>query len=317
MSTGAAANTGAAGDQPAGVLTLGETMAALRASGPLRLGGRLDLSVAGAESNLAIGLARLGHAVRWVGVTGDDEFGALVRRTLRAEGVDLAGCRVVPSAPTGLVVFEPRVGDVVRVRYYRTGSAGSMLGPSDVDTAFAAGVPALVHLTGITPALGEGPRAAVAHAARRARASGATVCLDVNYRSRLWSPSACADALRPLVGLVDVAVAGDADPATALRDNGVREVVVKLGGDGATAHTAEGSVRHPARKVPVVDLVGAGDAFTAGYLSGLLDGLDPGGRLDRAVACGAFAVATRGDWEGLPARSELALLDAPPGTTLR
>ncbi|GFJ92386.1 hypothetical protein Prum_060280 [Phytohabitans rumicis] len=121
------------------VITLGETMAALRAGGPLRLGGTLALSVAGAEANVAIGLSRLGHAVRWVGVTGADELGELVLRTLRAEGVDVSACAVDPHAPTGLIIFEPRVAGVTRVSYYRTGSAGSRLSEAEVDVAFAAG----------------------------------------------------------------------------------------------------------------------------------------------------------------------------------
>ncbi|MGN9912372.1 sugar kinase [Phytohabitans sp. LJ34] len=309
------------------VLTFGETMAALRAGGPLRLGGQLSLSIAGAEANVAIGLARLGHAARWVGVTGADEMGALVLRTLRAEGVDVSGCAVSPDAPTGLIIFEPRVADVTRVTYYRSGSAGSQLSEAEVVAAFELGRPRVLHVTGITPALGDGPAAAVMRAAAQAKAVGATVCLDVNHRARLWSVERAAAALRPLLSSVDVVVASEdelpvlvdpgADPLTTLFGAGVREVVVKRGGDGASAHRPNLTVDRPARRVPVVDTVGAGDAFVAGYLSGLLDDLDLTGRLDRAVTTGAFAVAARGDWEGLPTRAELALLDAVPGTTVR
>src|SRR3954467_12814827 len=106
------------------VLTLGETMAAFRASGALRLGGTVQLSVAGAESTVAIGLSRLGHRVEWIGVTGADEPGALVRRTRRAEGVGRTWARVDPARPTGLILFESRVGDISRVTYHRAGSAG-------------------------------------------------------------------------------------------------------------------------------------------------------------------------------------------------
>jgi len=309
------------------VLTFGETMAAFRAGGPLRLGGQLSLSIAGAEANVAIGLARLGHAARWVGVTGADELGELVLRTLRAEGVDVSACAVSPAAPTGLIIFEPRVADLTRVSYYRSGSAGSRLSEAEVVAAFERGVPRVLHVTGITPALGEGPRAAVMRAVAQAKAVGAIVCLDVNHRARLWSVESAAAALRPLLPSVDLVVASEdelpvlvdpgADPLTTLFGAGVSEVVVKRGGDGASAHTPNLTVDRPARRVPVVDTVGAGDAFVAGYLSGLLDGLDLTGRLDRAVTTGAFAVAVRGDWEGLPTRAELGLLDAVPGTTVR
>jgi 2-dehydro-3-deoxygluconokinase len=312
---------------PVDVLTFGETMAALRAGGPLRLGGQLSLSIAGAEANVAIGLSRLGHSARWVGVTGADELGALVLRTLRAESVDVSACVVSPDAPTGLIIFEPRVADVTRVTYYRSGSAGAQLSEAEVVAAFEVGTPRVLHITGITPALGDGPSAAVMRAVALAKAAGAKVCLDVNHRARLWSVDRAAAALRPLLPSVDLVVASEdelpvlvdpgADPLTTLFGAGVGEVVVKRGGDGASAHTPNLTIDRPARRVPVVDTVGAGDAFVAGYLSGLLDGTDLTGRLDRAVTTGAFAVSARGDWEGLPTRTELALLDAVPGSTVR
>ncbi|MFG1914462.1 sugar kinase [Micromonospora sp. NPDC048898] len=310
------------------LLTLGETMAAFRSSGPLRLGGTAGISVAGAESTVAIGVARLGHRAAWVGVTGADEPGELVRRTLRAEGVDLTWSRIDATAPTGLILFENRVADINRVTYHRAGSAGSRLRPTDVTRAFDApgSPPRLLHVTGITCALGAEPYQAVVEAVRRARAAGSTVCLDVNHRQRLWSVAEAAAALRPLLPALDLVVASDdelavltdaADPVAALLSAGVTEVVVKHGADGATSHHATGTVHRPARTVPVVDTVGAGDAFVAGLLSAWLDGADAPTRLDRAVTTGAFAVATRGDWEGLPDRAELALLDHGPGGTVR
>jgi 2-dehydro-3-deoxygluconokinase len=309
------------------VLTLGETMAAFRMAGPLRLGGPAHLSIAGAESTVAIGLARLGHRASWLGVTGADEPGELVRRCLRAEGVDLSLARVDRHAPTGLILFEPRVGDLTRVSYHRTGSAGSQLAALDVHPAFAADrTPRILHVTGITCALGDGPYEAVRAAVGHARAAGTLVCLDVNHRTRLWPARRAAAALRPLLPSLDLVIASDdelavltddADPIAALLAAGVSEVVVKHGAGGATSHGEHGSLHRPARSVPVVDTVGAGDAFVAGLLSGLLDGADAVARLERAVAVGAFAVATRGDWEGLPFRDDLALLDRDPGSAVR
>ncbi|MFJ6164216.1 sugar kinase [Micromonospora orduensis] len=311
------------------LLTIGETMAAFRTTGPLRLGGTAGISVAGSESTVAIGLARLGHRATWIGVTGADEPGELIRRTLRAEGVDLTWSRVDPAAPTGLILFEARVADINRVTYHRAGSAGSRLRPADITHAFDGldPPPRLLHVTGITCALGTEPYAAVVEAVRRARAAGGTVCLDVNHRNRLWPVAEAAAALRPLLPSIDLVVASDdelavltdaADPVAALLSAGVGEVVVKHGADGATSYSAAtDAVHRPARTVPVVDTVGAGDAFVAGLLSGWLDGLDAPARLDRAVTTGAFAVATRGDWEGLPDRAELGLLDHGPGGTVR
>jgi 2-dehydro-3-deoxygluconokinase len=313
------------------VVTFGETMAALRAHAALRLGGSLGLSVAGAESNVAIGLARLGHRVRWVGRVGADEIGALVLRTLRAEGIDTDHAVTDHTGrPTGLLLTEPRLGTLTRVSYYRANSAGSALSPADVLPALASR-PRILHLTGITPALSASAAGTALAAVKAARDGGITVCLDVNYRSRLWTSDRARTALRPLLARTDLLIASEDELPLALERPGagesgnvqrilaagVTEVVIKRGARGATAFTADGATDCPARQVGAVDLVGAGDAFVAGYLSGHLHGVDIPARLHRAVTTAAFAVATRGDWEGLPTRDELGLFDQPEGTTIR
>ncbi|MED7932091.1 sugar kinase [Nonomuraea sp. LP-02] len=312
------------------VLTLGEAMVCLRADGQVRLGGTARMSVAGAEANVAIGLTRLGHDVAFVGAVGPDQFGELVRRTLRAEGVGVDALRTDP-APTGIVVFEERLTGVTRVDYHRHGSAGSGLSVPDVEDAFAAlpDPPRILHVTGVTPALGEGMALAVRAAVRLARAAGARVCLDVNHRGRLWSEARARRVLTELAAEADIVIASEDELALAspgddeagrvrsLLDGGAAEVVVKRGAAGATVFTAGEALSLPARPVTAVDVIGAGDAFVAGYLSGLLDGLPPDGRLARAITTGAFAVAVRGDWEGAPTRAELTLLGLPDGTTVR
>ena len=84
--------------------------------------------------------------------------------------------------------------------------------------------------------------------------------------------------------------------------------MLKLGAGGALVLAGGDVARVPAVAVTAVDVVGAGDGFVAGYLPGLLDELPPAGKLARGAACGAFAVSTFGDWEGLPTRAELGLL---------
>ncbi|MFD6281902.1 sugar kinase [Streptomyces sp. NPDC060209] len=326
----------APGQAPASVdvLTFGETMLAAQLPGSLAVGAQARTTVAGAESNVAIGLARLGHHAVWAGLVGDDEPGRLVLRTLRGEGVDITRAATHGTAPTGAMLREQRVADLARVHYWRSHSAASLLTPADIAPALGDGARVL-HLTGITCALGPGPLEAVRAAAAHAHAQGWTVALDVNHRQRLWTAEEAGRALRPLLPLLTVLIASDdelpvvSDAFTdtpegeeravdALLDAGVREVVVKRGGEGAAVRDRRGA-RHsvPALRVPVRDTVGAGDAFCAGYLSGLLDGLPPAGRLDRANTLGAFAVASDGDWEGLPRRDELGLLDAAPGTAIR
>ncbi|MFI8946033.1 sugar kinase [Streptomyces sp. NPDC053750] len=306
-------------------------MLSLQVDGALTAGGSARTAVAGAESNVAVGLARLGHHVGWAGRLGSDEPGRVILRTLRGEGVHVDHATVDADAPTGALMRERRVADLARVHYWRAGSAASRMQPQHVRGALAAGA-RLLHLTGITCALGPGPldtvRAAAGHAAER----GWTVSLDVNHRTRLWDAAAASAALRPLLGLVDIVIASDdelpliaggestpeADRVAELLDQGVREVVVKRGAQGADLYLDADRVLHAAaHPVPVADTVGAGDAFCAGYLSGVLDELPADERLRRATRTAAFAVACHGDWEGLPHRDELSLLDSAPGAAVR
>lgn len=288
------------------------------------------MSLGGAESNVAIGLARLGHSVRWVGRLGEDEVGRFALRTLCAEGVLTDAVVQDSDRPTGLMLLEKRIADVSRASYYRAGSAGSALSFEDLGPALDAD-PAILHLTGITPALSESAANATVRAAEAARERGITVSLDVNYRAKLWDRDVASKALSVLAGLADIVIASEdeiglvggssgdgyeGELVGGLHARGVSDVVVKRGGAGATAYTRDGTHHSDALEVPVIDTVGAGDAFTAGYLSAVLDGEPMEERLLRGVTLGAFAVAATGDWENLPARDELSLIQSA-GTTIR
>jgi 2-dehydro-3-deoxygluconokinase len=307
------------------LVTLGESMALLAAPrvGLLRHARCLDLSVAGAESNVAIGVRRLGRTAAWVSRVGDDEFGRLVTGTVAAEGVDTGYVAVDPGAPTGLMVKERRSGTVTRVVYYRSGSAASRLSPSDVDEALI-GSARLLHVTGITPALSAGARDAVRAAVSIARAAGVPVSLDFNYRAALWDAAAAGAELAELTRQADVVFATEPEArlvvqggnplslARELAELGPRHVLVKRGARGVVALLDGGPYELPARPVDVVDPVGAGDAFAAAYLAELIGGRPVAECLHTATVAGAFAVTVPGDWEGLPSRAELALLDGDP-----
>lgn len=304
-----------------GLVTLGETMGVLTplAAGALHRGAALRLSIAGSESNVAIGVRRLGGAATWFGRVGEDEIGGLILRELRAEDVTVRAVR--DPAPTGLMIKTSRTAGITRVSYYRRGSAGSRLAPADLDedVIAAAGV---LHVTGITPALGTAPAAAVRAAIDIARGHGVTVSLDVNYRSALWDAATAGAALRDLVRHADIVFAGEQEAALLtdvgepaamagrLAALGPRQVLIKRGRLGCVAVIEDAGHDQPAVPVRVVDPVGAGDAFVAGYLAELLAGQAPPARLATAAAAGAFAVTVDGDWEGLPSRPDLNLLDA-------
>jgi 2-dehydro-3-deoxygluconokinase len=302
------------------VVTLGESLGLLVASriGRLELVPTMDLGFGGAESNVAVGLARLGVPVTWMGRLGDDALGRLIERQLRAEGVNAAATHD-PTAPTALMLKErPAVGSSA-VSYYRAGSAGSRLAPEHLDVARIREA-RILHITGITAALGAGPRAALDAAIDAAIDGGTIVSFDVNHRSRLWSHATAAFAYREIAARADVVFAGDdeaelltgerepAAQAAAIIELGPTQAIVKLGAEGAYALADGHAMEQPAFPVHAVDTVGAGDAFVAGYLAELLAGASLNERLRTAAACGAIACTAPGDWEAAPDRAAIARL---------
>jgi 2-dehydro-3-deoxygluconokinase len=296
-----------------GLFTFGETMGLVAAAGiglPEHQAG-WTLGIGGAESNVAVGVARLGGAATWLGRIGPDATGDLIERRLRSEGVHTMAIR--DEAFTGLMVRYRRTGELSHVDYHRAGSAGSRLLPSDVPVAELESA-AVVHVTGITPALSDTARAAVFHSVETARAAGVPVSVDVNYRSKLWSRFDAAPALRDLVSRADIVFAGPEEaalflgaepPLDGLASLGPREVIVKDGPRGCTALIEGERYEVPAPTVTVVDPVGAGDAFVAGYLADRMAGRPPPARLRTAIAAGAFAVTVPGDCENVARRGDL------------
>jgi 2-dehydro-3-deoxygluconokinase len=273
-----------------------------------------------------------------MGRVGADGFGTAIVRKLRGEGIEVANLAVDPDAPTGVMFRERRALGAIDVVYQRAGSAGSRLGPDDIEAAVAAGAfegARWLHLTGITPALSATAREAVKKAQTRGREASLQVSLDVNLRRRLWSDQAAAPVLRNLAAGVDVVFGSPDELAVIAEEDAAREpaelaaavatlgpsvVIAKLGSEGALGFESGGSViRSGAIPVStVVDPVGAGDAFCAGFIAGRLDGVDLETALRMGNACGALAVAAIGDQAGLPDRDELGRLLAAGGPdTLR
>lgn len=307
-----------------GLVTVGETLGLLVAEdiGPLSLARGMRLGMGGAESNVAIGVARLGVPATWIGRLGDDPIGDLIERQLLAERVRCVVRR--DPAPTAIMLRERRTGTATRVSYYRHGSAGSHLQPADLPEGIVEQA-GLLHLSGITPALGPEPAETVRAAIGRARRAGVPVSVDLNFRSRLWDAATAAPVFRELAAGADILFAGDDEARIALERDaavgpesladelsalGPSEVVIKLGRRGATARIDGEVFEVPPVPVHAVDTVGAGDAFVAGYLASRLLGRDVPHRLSTAAIAGAFAVTVPGDWEAFPRPHELALLTA-------
>jgi 2-dehydro-3-deoxygluconokinase len=291
------------------VLCLGESMCvfAPTTAGPLRTAVELHAGVAGAESNVAVALARLGARAAWHGKVGADPFGLRIRDVLEAAGVDCAGVAVEPSRPTGVYFKDPGPGGTV-VHYYRRGSAASTMGPGHLA---GVGAPRILHLSGITPALSASCAALVEELLVERALGASTVSFDVNYRPALWPVEEAGPVLARLAGAADVAFVG-LDEAQTLWGvktvEDVREVVpdagvlvVKDGGNGVTAF--EGEARHysPAEPVDVVEPVGAGDAFAAGFLFGRLRGASAAASMRLGHRLAAGALQTVGDLAPPPA----------------
>ncbi|MGW3243039.1 sugar kinase [Streptomyces sp. NPDC001070] len=258
-----------------------------------------ECGTGGAESNVACALARLGHTVRWISRVGADPFGDHLVAAIAAAGVDVSGVRRDPGRPTG-VCFRTGDGEVA---YYRAGSAATAMGPDNV-ARHGAWAGRVLHLSGITPALSEGC-ADLVHGLTAPGPESPLVSFDVNHRPALWR-SADAGRLAGLAARCDLVLVGEdeAKAAWGLPDaDAVREVlpgpavlVVKQGARGATAYEGTGEgVFVPAPDTPVVDLVGAGDAFAAGFLSATLRGLPLRDRLVRGHALAAAVIGVRGD----------------------
>lgn len=308
------------------VVTLGEALIGLDSGGGRIESARtLTKSVGGAESNTVIGLARLGHRTAFIGRVGDDPLGREVERTLRGEGVDVTHLVRDPSRPTGLMLKE-RVQSRVSVFYYRTMSAGSALEVADVAADLVARARVL-HLTGVTLALGEGPRKAALAAATAAREAGVTVSLDANFRHKMGTTAELVGWFQELTPLADhvllswseaAACAGSAETAAVHEyacQLGAPTVVVKGPRGGAMA-CVDGTIVTEVEPAPVVvvDPVGAGDGFAVGYLHSLLRGGDVQSRLDTGAWVAGRVVGHLGDYEGLPLAGELGAESLPrPG----
>jgi dehydrogluconokinase len=302
------------------ILSFGETMAMFVAeqTGDLASVSAFHKRIAGADSNVAIGLSRLGFNVAWLSRVGADSLGRFVIDTLQKEGLDCRHVDIDPAHPTGFQLKSRTDdgGDPV-VEYFRRGSAASHLSSHSI-------VPDLfkarhLHATGIPPALSQTARQMSFELMTRMREAGRSVSFDPNLRPSLWaSEQQMITEINRLATLAHWVLPGlsegrlltgfedPADIAAFYLDQGVEAVAIKLGPHGAyyRTHLDAGFVAG----VPVetvVDTVGAGDGFAVGMISALLENHSFADAVQRANWIGSRAVQSRGDMEGLPTKAEM------------
>ena len=301
------------------VIALGETMLALvpPAEQTIQTAAALLVDHAGAESNTCVGLARLGLRVAWVSRIGADAAGDRILAALKGEGVDTQFVERDGQRQTGLMIKEPGVG----VRYYRSDSAASVMGPQILGQVPVAGARAAL-VTGVTALIGPQPHAAALALLERAR--GLRI-VDPNLRRGLWGSDRRAELVRPLVERCDLLLAGAEELAEIVSSSGSggsggkesgedlarramtlgpREVVVR--GATTVGALADGVWREIAiRRGDAVDPVGAGDAFNAGYIAVRLRGGSIDEALKAGALCGAAVTAASSDTAGFPRELKL------------
>jgi len=304
------------------VALFGEAMLLLVADqpGPIENAQAFHKRTAGAETNVAIGLSRLGLKVGWASRLGTDSMGRSLIASMKGEGIDCSHVTCDPTQKTGFQ-FKGRVtdGSDPPVEYHRKGSAASHMGPQDVDEDWLRSARHL-HATGVFPAISETSLQAAIKSMDVMRAAGRTISFDTNLRPTLWPSTevmrhwinhmaALADWVLPGIeeGLVLTGQSTAEGVANFYRNQGAKLVVVKLGAAGAYydgLDCGSGYVEgFPVEKV--IDTVGAGDGFAAGVVSALLEGKSVPEAVRRGAWIGARAVQVLGDTEGLPTRAQL------------
>jgi len=273
-------------DPPPRIIALGETMLmfAPPAHELIEHSEQFRAFIGGSEVNVAVGLERLGIHAGWVGKLPRNALGRKVVNGIRRYGVDTSGVVWADEGRVGIFYIErgakPRPTKTI---YDRAGSAFTTLTAGELDWD-AIGKAEWLHLTGITPALSETCRRSAPEILKRARTRGVKVSLDLNYRSKLWSPAEARDGWLELLPHVALLIATEPDAAILLGETLNREdtlrhlleahgpdaVVMTCGGDGSMAFDGDGIVTFPAFPLEPVNRLGAGDAFDAGLLYGLI-----------------------------------------------
>lgn len=301
------------------VVTLGESMALLTPTdvGHMRYATNFTCRVAGAESNVAVGLARLGHKAGWISRLGNDEFGKKILHFIRGEGVDISEVKLDDTALTGIYFKEMKAEDEIHVQYYRTDSAASKMSTEDVNESYIKHAKFL-HITGITPALSTSCYETIIRAIEIARKHQVKVVFDPNIRHKIWNGNQAKSVLLEIVAKSDIVLPGLSEAeflfgdkeletlAQEIYNYGASIVAIKCGANGVyyLSEAESGMVAGIPIK-NVVDPVGAGDGFAAGFLSGLLDELSLKAAIERGNAVGALATRVHGDVEGYPERDQL------------
>ncbi|WP_428910766.1 sugar kinase [Niallia sp. Krafla_26] len=296
------------------VITIGDGMISMNpvSKGPLRFSQMYERKIGGAELNFAIGCSRLGLKTGWISRLGNDEFGRYILYCAKGEGIDTSEVELVTNYPTSVYfkeIFEDGNG---RSFYYRDKSPTSTMVESDLREEYFRKAK-LLHITGVFPSISDNNCAIIKKAVKMAKKTGLLVSFDPNIRLKLWSKEEAKTFIHEILPDVDLLLTGEEEAEMILgrdsvenyikkfHDIGISKVVIKKGADGSTGSDGT-QIYHmpPVKARAVVDTVGAGDGFGAGFVTSLLRGQSFEKALHFANAVGAMVISVKGDNEGLP-----------------
>jgi 2-dehydro-3-deoxygluconokinase len=302
------------------IVLMGEPMALLIADtvGPLEDIEHFTRTLAGAEVNVCIGLARLGHHPTYISRLGEDPFGYYIKKFLEKEHIGVENISFDPLYKTGIQLKNKVIEGDPYAPYYRKGSAASHLSVKEIDAIDFKEVK-WVHVTGILPALSTTCKEATYRLIKRAKEENVFISFDPNLRPALWpSKEEMVHTINDLASYADLVLPGEEEGLLLVGSKepevisdfyqslGVKQVVVKMGSTGAYVRDDKESYIVPEFKIDnVVDTVGAGDGFAVGLISAKLEGFSLKEAVLRGNAIGAIQVTNSSDNEGLPTREEL------------
>ncbi|MZK52079.1 sugar kinase [Clostridium beijerinckii] len=296
------------------VITIGDAMIAMcpKEKGPIIFCNTFERKLGGAELNVAMGCARLGLKSGWISKLGNDDFGKYILKTVRGEGIDISEVELVDNYPTSVYFREVLADGSSRSFYYREKSPTSTMKFEDLNEEYFKNAK-ILHITGVFPSINMNNREIILEAVKLAKKFDLTISFDPNIRLKMWTKEEAKAYIEKLLPYVDILLIGDEeieillgettieDAIKTFHSYGIEKVIVKKGAKGAVGSDGQNVYEVPAIKPKaLVDTVGAGDGFAAGFLTALLKGESLEDCVKFANAVGSLVVGVEGDNEGLP-----------------
>ena len=293
------------------VITIGDAMVAMcpKEKGPILFCNTFERKIGGAELNVAIGCARLGLKSGWISRLGQDDFGKHILKTVRGEGIDTSQIELVEGYQTSVYFREVMANGDSRSFYYREKSPTSTMTAESLDENYFRNSKVL-HITGVFPSINDNNKEILLKAVELAKKNNLLISFDPNIRLKMWTKSQAREFINKFLSEVDILLVGDEEISILIdeedtneaikkfHDMGIDKVVVKRGAKGAIG--SDGSNIYDVAAIKpkaLIDTVGAGDGFAAGFLSAYLKGDSFEESIEFANAVGSLVVGIEGDNE--------------------